>query len=80
MKQMSQGQKYIYEIIVLTSVQASGCQCVQVYHHDISGAAGAARAPCLHCICLQGFTGSLRGKRRAGFSELQGLLVCMHSA
>jgi hypothetical protein len=47
MKQMSQGQKYIYEIIVLTSVQASGCQCVQVYHHDISGAAGAARAPCL---------------------------------
>ena len=29
---------------------------------------------------LQMFTGSLRGNRSAGISELQGLHVCLHSA
>ena len=39
-----------------------------------------AKDKTLHYKCLQGFTGSLRGNRSAGISELQGLHVCLHSA
>ena len=34
-----------------------------------------ARFHTLHCKCLQGFTGTLRGNESAGISNLQGLQV-----